>query len=182
MKKIVIKAVCVMLVVSLIAGSTSAFAMTDGQRVACHALIHSAAAAAASSSALLAQAPGSDNVPLVLILGGMTVGLCVTFDVPMSKTQELAVGMDVVAAFSNWITAYLCSEWLVGWIPLSGNCLNATLITGLVEMIGWEIADMLDTGNVGFMSGFLASLSIAKEGLAHGGKVLEALGNLVPSF
>lgn len=167
MKKIVLMVVVAATVFVSTVSLTPAFAMTDGQRVASHAIIHSAATAAAASAAVLAQMPSADNIPLACILGGMTIGLCFTFDISLNRTQELVIGMDVVAAFSGWITAYVCQEWIAGWVPFAGNYLNAAAITGIVEFIGWEIADALDTGNSDLLAKFLTVSEIAKVTLGN---------------
>ncbi|MCR5346843.1 MAG: hypothetical protein K6E38_03625 [Fretibacterium sp.] len=161
MKKIICVVVFAATVFASTVSLTPAFAMTDAQRVASHGIIHSAAAAAAASAAVLAQASGADNIPLTCILGGMTIGLCVTFDISLNRTQELVIGMDVVAAFTGWIAVHVCTQWIAGWIPIAGNYLNAAVITGMVEYIGWEIADALDTGNEELLAKFLTAAEIA---------------------
>ena len=124
----------------------SVLAMTDEQKNQCHMLIHSAATSAAGSSVVLAQAPGADNIALVVIVGAMTIGLADIFDVSITESAN-AVGTKVLSDFAWKITMRAASQWAVGWIPFIGNAINAATMAWLVEDIGWEVADALDTGN-----------------------------------
>lgn len=127
--------------------ASSAYAMTDGQRYACHGIIHSAATAAAGSAFVLSQAPGTDNIALAGILGAMTFALANVFDLSFVRTSAETVGISVITYFGGVIAARAVSQWLGGWIPLVGNSLNATSMALLVEFIGWEIAAAFESGN-----------------------------------
>ena len=144
MKK-VMKVLCVtMVVLGLIV--SQAYAMTEEQKLLCHGIIHSASAAGAGSAAALAQAPGTDNLALAAILGTMTVGLAKVFDISFGQTSAESIGISLIAYYGGTIAARTLSQWLAGWIPLAGNTLNMLTMAGLIEYIGWEVANAFDSG------------------------------------
>ncbi len=143
MKKL-LKILCAVIAVMVL--SSGAFAMTDNQRWLCHGIIHTATAAGTGSAAALAQAPGMDNLALAGILGTMTVGLANVFDISLGQTSMESLGISVITYFGGTIAARTLSQWLAGWIPLAGNALNAATMAGLIEYIGWTMADAFDSG------------------------------------
>ena len=114
---------------------SSVSAMTDEQKNQCHKLIHGAATSAAGSSVVLAQTPGADNVALVLIVGGMTIGLAGIFEVSITESAQ-AVGTKVLSDFAWEIMMRAANQWAVGWIPFIGNAINAATMAWMWKILG----------------------------------------------
>ncbi len=111
--------------------------MTKEQRNKCHTIIHTASAAAAAVGGGLAQIPGSDNVPLMALETGMVMSLAKVFDIHMSEAAAKSVVLGAVG--TN--VGRAVSQFLVGWIPGVGNAINATTAAGVVEAMGWGVAE-----------------------------------------
>jgi uncharacterized protein (DUF697 family) len=105
--------------------------MTKNQKV--HGIIHAASAAAASVGAGLAQLPGSDGPVLVAIQTTMIVAIAAQHGAAITK----AAGADVLVTFTASHVGRGISQWLVGWVPVWGNAVNATTAAALTEAIGW---------------------------------------------
>lgn len=60
--------------------------LTEQQREQCHLIIHGAAASAATVAATMAQAPGTDNVPLVAIEMAMVISLGRVFSISLTES------------------------------------------------------------------------------------------------
>lgn len=114
--------------------------MTDKQKKACHGIIHSHAVAAAGVAAGLAQIPGVDNAPLVAIEVAMTIELGAVFGIAVTKSSA----MSVVAGAAGQTVGRAISQALLGWIPGFGNVINASTAAGVVEALGWTIANQFD--------------------------------------
>ena len=110
--------------------------MTTEQRGACHAIIHSASASAAAIGAGLAQLPGSDSVPLSAIQLAMTVSLGRVFGLQLSDSAARAALATATAA----TVGRAVSQFLVGWLPVVGNAVNAATAASVTEGIGWLLA------------------------------------------
>ena len=113
------------------------------QREECHNIIHIAAAQAASSAAVMAQAPGVDNLALAWLVGQMTMDLAKVFDINLKDSIEV-IGKNVLVQFGSATASRYASQWIAGWIPFAGNALNAATMTALVEYIGWEVVKNLE--------------------------------------
>lgn len=111
--------------------------MTSEQRNKCHAIIHTASVAAAAVGGGLAQIPGSDNAVITPIQLTMTISLGKVFDINLSESAAMAA-IGSVAASTIGRTV---SQFLVGWIPVVGNAINASTAAGLTESMGWLLAD-----------------------------------------
>ena len=107
------------------------------QLMKCHAIIHSTSIAAGSVGAGLAQIPGSDNAVITPLQLAMTVALGRVFGV------ELTEGAAIAATASLAVSAVgrTASQALVGWIPVTGNVINACTAASLTETMGWMIAE-----------------------------------------
>ena len=136
------KLLCVILVLSLT--SSPVLAMTYSQENSCHAIIHSAATVAAGSAIVISQAPGADNIALAVAIGGMTIALANVFDISFAETTAETIGVGVLGTFATTIATRVASQWLLGWIPFLGNSINAATMFGMVEWIGWEVAEAFD--------------------------------------
>lgn len=135
------KILCVFFLFFLFASTSSA--MTDSQYRSCQRIIHLSAVAAAGSAAALSQLPGADNIALAGIIGEMVINLSDVFDVSL-KHSAVELGKATLKQFAGVIAARIASQWIVGWIPFLGNSINAATMSGLVEYIGWEMADNFD--------------------------------------
>lgn len=120
------------------------YGMTDSQHRSCERIIHLSAVAAAGSAAALSQMPGVDNIALAGIIGEMVINLSDVFDVSL-KHSAVELGKSVLKQFAGTIAARIATQWIVGWWPFIGNVVNAATMSGLVEYIGWEMADNFDT-------------------------------------
>lgn len=111
--------------------------MTDQQRKKCKKIIHTAAALSGAVGAGLSQLPGTDNAVIVPIQVTMTISLGAVFGKSISKSIATAT----VATAAATTAGRAISQFLVGWIPLIGNALNATTAAALTEAIGWALAN-----------------------------------------
>ena len=121
-----------------------ALAMTQAQKDSCNLIIHGAATAAAASSLVMSQMPGADNIALAITIGGMTIALANVFDLSFGETTGESIGVSILGYFSTVIAARIASQWILGWIPFLGNSVNTATMFGMVEWIGWTVADALD--------------------------------------
>lgn len=133
--------------VLVIYGCLPVLAMTESQKSKCHYIIHGAAAGAVATSALLSQAPGTDNIPLCIAVGGMTVALGQVFDYSLMDAGAEAIGTAIIADFAITIGARFATQWVFGWIPGIGNAVNSATAFAMIEFIGWEVADAFDKGD-----------------------------------
>lgn len=114
--------------------------MTDEQRAKCHGIIHTASAAAGVAGAGLAQIPGSDNAVIVPIQITMTISLGAVFGVDLDQSAAKAT----LATATASLTGRAISQFLVGWIPVIGNALNAATAATITESLGWAVANSFD--------------------------------------
>jgi len=114
--------------------------MTFAQEKKCRAIIHGASVAAAGVGAGLAQLPGSDNAVIVPIQVGMIISLGAVFGVALSHSAAEAT----LATATASLVGRGISQFLVGWIPVAGNVINATTAAAVTETIGWTVANDFD--------------------------------------
>ncbi len=117
--------------------------MTDEQSTQCHAIIHTASAAAAGVGAGLAQIPGSDNAVIIPIQITMTISLGAVFGIGLDESTAKAALATATASMAG----RAISQFLVGWIPVLGNLINATTAATITETIGWALASSFDRKN-----------------------------------
>lgn len=98
-----------------------------------HTIIHGAAAAAAAAGTGLAQIPLSDNAVITPIQIAMIIAIGEVHGQRLSK----AAALTTLSAASAGVAGRALSQFLVGWIPLYGNAVNATTAFALTEAIGW---------------------------------------------
>ena len=110
--------------------------MTNKEKNACHAIIHSHAAGASAVAAGLAQVPGVDNGPLFAIEVAMTIELGAVFGISLTKNAATAALSGVVGT----AVGRTISQFLIGWMPGIGNAVNAATAASVVEAIGWGVA------------------------------------------
>lgn len=98
-----------------------------------HGLIHTASLAAAGAAGGLAQIPGSDSAVIVPLQTAMIVGIGSEHGVKLTK----GAAADLLLTFSATMAGRTLSQFLVGWVPVYGNALNAATAFSLTEAIGW---------------------------------------------
>ena len=111
--------------------------MNNQQKAKCHAIIHSASVSAGAVGAGLAQIPCSDNAVITPIQLVMTVSLGRVFGIELTDSAASATLASVAAA----TVGRTASQFLLGWIPIAGNILNAGTAATITETIGWLLAD-----------------------------------------
>ena len=98
-----------------------------------HAIIHSASTAAAGAGAGLAQIPGSDSLAIVPIQIAMINGIALEHGTRIDK----AAAMSIIGTQTATMVGRKISQFLIGWIPVAGNALNAATAAGVTEAVGW---------------------------------------------
>ena len=96
-------------------------------------VIHTASAAAAAVGAGLAQIPGSDMPVIAGIQTTMIIAIADLHGATLTKTAAA----DLLLTFSAAYGGRALSPWLVGWIPLWGNTINAITAASITEGVGW---------------------------------------------
>lgn len=77
--------------------------------------------------------PGSDSVAIIPLQTAMITAIGQEHGVSMSK----GVAADLLLTFSATVAGRTASQYLVGWLPVYGNILNATTAAAITEAIGW---------------------------------------------
>ncbi len=116
--------------------------MTEDQRAECHIIIHAAATSGAGIAAAMAQAPGTDNIPLTALEVGMVIGLGRVFGVSLTESAAKSI----LAGFLGTIVGRGVFQFLVGWVHGLGNAINAGTAAGVIESLGWAVAADFSNG------------------------------------
>jgi uncharacterized protein (DUF697 family) len=98
-----------------------------------HGVIHAAAVSAGGVGAGLAQLPMADAIPITAIQVSMISAIALIHGRSISE----ATATSLLGTFAATIGGRTISQWLVGWIPVIGNAINATTAAGLTEAVGW---------------------------------------------
>ena len=98
-----------------------------------HGIIHTCAAACAGVGAGLAQVPGSDSAAIVPLQTAMIVSIAAEHGASVSK----GLAADLLLTFTATMVGRTASQFLVGWIPVAGNIINASTAASITEIIGW---------------------------------------------
>ncbi len=96
-------------------------------------IIHSASTAAAGAGAGLAQIPGSDSVAIIPIQIAMINGIALEHGTRIDK----AAAMSIIGTQAATMVGRKVSQFLLGWIPVAGNALNAATAAGVTEAVAW---------------------------------------------
>jgi len=115
--------------------------MTKEQKKKCHAIIHTASTATAGVGAGLAQIPGSDNAAIVPIQIAMVVSLGAVFGISLTESGAAATLSTVATSMAG----RAASQFLLGWIPIAGNIINASTAAAVTESAGWAVAKLFDS-------------------------------------
>jgi uncharacterized protein (DUF697 family) len=107
-------------------------------------IIHAAALATAGVGAGLAQLPGSDASVIVPIQVTMVISLSKVFNRPIKEGVAKSLIMQTTAT----MVGRGVSQFLVGWIPVAGNAINATTAFAITEALGWIIANEFAQGTI----------------------------------
>ena len=110
--------------------------MTYPEKIKSRRIIHGAAIAGALAALVMAQLPGSDNIILVPIEVIMVIRLGGVFEVGLkdSISKGLFIG-SIATMIGRGI-----SEFLIGWVPVAGNIINALTAAAVIEFLGWAVA------------------------------------------
>jgi len=98
-------------------------------------IIHMAAIAGALAALIMAQLPASDNLILVPIEIIMVIRLGGVFQVRLKESISTSFIVGSVATFLG----RGISEFLVGWIPVAGNIINAVTAAAVIEFLGHAV-------------------------------------------
>ncbi len=116
--------------------------LTEEQRSKCARIIHAAAVSGAAIAGGLAQLPGLDAPVLMGIEITMTISLGSVFGVDLDESGAKSI----VLATIGTIVGRGVSQALVGWIPVLGNVINAGTAAGIIEILGWAVANDFANG------------------------------------
>ena len=100
-----------------------------------HGIIHTASASAAGVGAGLAQVPGSDSVIIVPIQVAMISLIAMEHGKKISKSDAMVL----IGTQSTTMAGRKISQVMIGWIPGSGNVINAMTAATLTEALGWAV-------------------------------------------
>ncbi len=100
-------------------------------------IIHFSSLASGSIGAGLAQIPGGDSALIVPIQINMIRKIAKEFNLTLTESSaEIVLG----TALST-MAGRTASQFLVGWLPVAGNVINAGTATVVTELLGWIIAN-----------------------------------------
>ena len=99
-------------------------------------IVHMAAIAGALAALIMAQLPASDNLILVPIEIIMVIRLGSVFHIDLKKSVSTSF---IVGNIATLIGRGI-SEFLLGWIPVAGNIINALTAAAVIEFFGHAVA------------------------------------------
>jgi len=99
-------------------------------------IVHMAAIAGALAALIMAQLPASDNLILVPIEVIMVIRLGSVFHIDLKKSVSTSF---IVGNIATLIGRGI-SEFLLGWIPVAGNIINALTAAAVIEFFGHAVA------------------------------------------
>ena len=109
--------------------------MNFSEKLKSRKIIHGAAVAGALAALIMAQLPASDNLILVPIEIIMVIRLGGVYR--MNLRESISTSL-VVGSIATLIGRGI-SEFLVGWIPIAGNIINALTAAAVIEFLGWAV-------------------------------------------
>jgi len=95
-------------------------------------IIHGSAIAGALAALVMAQLPASDNLILVPIEVIMVIRLGGVFQVGLKESISKSLLIVSVAT----LIGRGISEFLIGWVPIAGNIINALTAAAVIEFLG----------------------------------------------
>jgi uncharacterized protein (DUF697 family) len=99
-------------------------------------IVHLAAAAGAIAALIMAQLPASDNLILVPIEIIMVTRLGAVYQVELKRSISTSVIVGNIAT----LVGRGFSEFLLGWIPVAGNVIDAVTAAAVIEFFGHAVA------------------------------------------
>ncbi|MBW7877177.1 MAG: hypothetical protein H3C47_14450 [Candidatus Cloacimonetes bacterium] len=105
-------------------------------------IIGSASFAAGAVGAGMAQAPGSDFIPLCVIQTAMIQSIGWVHGVKISDTHAPSL----LANFSAAVAGRSASQLACGWFPGYGNAINGSTAASLTAAIGWAAHKFFQKG------------------------------------
>jgi len=105
------------------------------ERTRSRRIIHLAAIAGALAAFIMAQLPASDNLILVPIEVIMVIRLGSVFHVDLKKSISTSFVVGNIAT----LVGRGISEFLVGWIPVAGNIIDALTAAAVIEFFGHAV-------------------------------------------
>ncbi|MDP4217099.1 MAG: hypothetical protein Q8927_12935 [Bacteroidota bacterium] len=110
--------------------------MTPSQVQRSRRIIHGTALIGALVASGLAQIPASDNAILVPLEIIMVIRLGSVFHLRLRHSYRTSLIFGTAAT----MIGRAVSEFLVGWIPVLGNLLDALTAFAVIEVLGWVVA------------------------------------------
>lgn len=97
-------------------------------------IIHSASLTAAGAGAGLAQVPGSDSAAIVPVQIAMITAIAIEHGQKITRSSAISMISTKLATMAG----RKLSQFLIGWVPIAGNILNATTAAAITESMGWS--------------------------------------------
>jgi uncharacterized protein (DUF697 family) len=99
-------------------------------------VIHLAAISGAVAALIMAQLPASDNLILVPIEVVMVIRLGNIFRTDLKRSISTSIIIGNIAT----LVGRGISEFLIGWIPVAGNIIDALTAAAVIEFFGHTVA------------------------------------------
>ncbi|MDO4179348.1 MAG: hypothetical protein Q4D21_09235 [Phascolarctobacterium sp.] len=101
----------------------------------CRRIIHNAALEAAVVGAGLAQVPAADHI----IISALQVNMVKDLAKAQGRTISEGAIKGLMVSFAATYVGRGTSKFLLGWIPIFGNVINATTAATITEAFGWAV-------------------------------------------
>ncbi|MCQ2359832.1 MAG: hypothetical protein MJ055_07210 [Phascolarctobacterium sp.] len=99
----------------------------------CKHIIHNAALEAAVIGAGLAQVPGADHI----LISALQVNMVKDLAKAQGRTISEGAIKGLMVSFAATYVGRGTSKFLIGWVPVFGNVINATTAASITEAFGW---------------------------------------------
>lgn len=99
----------------------------------CKHIIHNAALEAAVIGAGLAQVPGADHI----LISALQINMVKDLAKAQGRTLSEGAIKGFMVSFAATYVGRGTSKFLIGWIPVFGNVINATTAASITEAFGW---------------------------------------------
>ena len=108
-------------------------------------IINNSAITSASAAAALAQTSfsGLDNALILPVIVSMIINLVKLYDFSIEKAAATALAGEFLKPA---IGSVMATKALIGWVPIIGNAVNASLTFNATKIIGWAIYTILEEG------------------------------------
>lgn len=99
----------------------------------CKHIIHNAALEAALIGAGLAQVPGADHI----LISALQINMVKDLAKAQGRTLSEGAIKGLMVSFAATYVGRGTSKFLIGWVPIFGNVINATTAASITEAFGW---------------------------------------------